>query len=496
MAQAVLVPRQVAAQDAIRVQSDEVLVPTVVFNKELYEKLSKQEPHHRIVWSDVVVKNLTLKDFRLFEDDQEQKVGSVRLEPPGFRVVQDNLGKHPEIVGSGGGLWAYPDLPKNDPSRWVAWPRYILAYSPPKSAIGSCHKIQVKVARANLIVWTRSEYCNTPHPASDPLNGTELGDKLEKAASDKTSSGIDLRLNVAVFADKPDAGRVYVATSFPGESLQHEIRNGTLYATIGSLLLVYREDGTLAARYSDFACCDYGGEQESEDTKNEMQAPSPRGSRAMLPNRYETAFSLSPGKYVIRAAISDGIHFGIQDAPVTVEGNDPEKISLAGVVLVRRVRGLPQNSTEEERLAESYEPLVSKEVELTPTATTDFFPDDTLFAYFEINSPVVAGRPGAKVVANLRILDSKSGSLAQAFEPVDTATYNKPGTPVIAVSRGVTLNHLAPGAYRLQVQAINVDGQKTEWGSADFNVMAPAPLELNDGISKDKKDIILPIPPN
>jgi hypothetical protein len=69
IAQTLLVSRQVAAQDPIRVQSDEVLVPTVVFDKELYAKLNKQEPHHRTtygkmvaknakLWNDIVVKNL------------------------------------------------------------------------------------------------------------------------------------------------------------------------------------------------------------------------------------------------------------------------------------------------------------------------------------------------------------------------------------------------------------------------------------------------------
>jgi predicted phage tail protein len=58
------------------------------------------------------------------------------------------------------------------------------------------------------------------------------------------------------------------------------------------------------------------------------------------------------------------------------------------------------------------------------------------------------------------------------------------------------LNHLAPGAYRLQVQANNTDGQKTEWQSTDFSVMAAAPLELSDGVSQCKKEIILPTTPD
>jgi hypothetical protein len=36
-----------AAQDPIRVQSDEVLVPTVMFDEGLYAQLNKMKAHHR-----------------------------------------------------------------------------------------------------------------------------------------------------------------------------------------------------------------------------------------------------------------------------------------------------------------------------------------------------------------------------------------------------------------------------------------------------------------
>jgi hypothetical protein len=68
-----------AAQDPIRLQCDELLVPTVVFAKDLYAQLNKMKPHHRDLyghivakseklWDGIVVKNLALKDFHLFED--------------------------------------------------------------------------------------------------------------------------------------------------------------------------------------------------------------------------------------------------------------------------------------------------------------------------------------------------------------------------------------------------------------------------------------------
>jgi hypothetical protein len=482
-------PRKAAAQDPIRVQSNEVLVPTVVFDKELYAQLNKMKPHHRDsyghlvekdakLWENIAVKGLTEKDFHLFEDGKEQKIQRVKLEAPAFRVVQDSLGKHPEIVGSGGGLWAYPDLPKTDPSVWLAWPQYVLAYTPPNSPPGSCHQIRVEVSRANLTVWTRSEYCNTAHPASDPLSGTEFGKKMEAAANSGRQSDLDLQLKVATFADNAYAARVYVSMSFPWQALAHEFRDGTLYATIASLILVYGKDGTLAARYSDFACCDYGNDKKLGGTDQATEAP-PAGDKARLPDRYETQLALPPGEYEIRAVLSDGVHLGLQKIPLTVEHFDASEVWISDVVLSRRVRKVSADETEAAaQVADSYTALISKGVEYSATASTQFWPEDTLFAYVEINDPLGAGTGSTKLHLNMRILVANSGAVMETFEPVDTTTYRKGGSALIAVGRGVRLNHLAPGEYRMEIQASDAEGKSTAWKSADFRVMEASPLEM------------------
>jgi VWFA-related protein len=495
--------RVFAAQDSIRVQSHEVLVPTVVFDKVIYAQLNKMKPHRRDsyghlvaknekLWDSIAVKDLTEKDFHLFEDGVEQKVQRAHLEPPAFRVVEDNLGKHPEIVGSGGGLWAYPDTPKTDMRVWLAWPQYVLTYVPKKSPAGSCHQIQVKVERANLEVWTRSEYCNTEHPASDPLSGTELGKKLEAKANPGTLSDIDLKMKVWAFADNPNAARVYVSLDFPWEPLSHEFRDGTLYATVGSLVMVYRKDGTLATRYSDFACCDYGnekkpntGEQQAESQHVAAQLP---GAEALLPDRYETQFALPPGEYQVRAVLSDGVHFGVQEASLTVASYDASKLGISDVVLSRRARKVPAEATE---VSKSYTALISKGVEFTPTPNPQFWSTDTLFSYFEINDPPADGQPGAKVQVNMRIVDTESGVEVDTFAPVDTTTYGTAGSPLIAVARGVLLKRLTPGVYRLDVQASIAEGKSTEWRSAVFTVMEAAPLELSEAAPPKKEGVIL-----
>lgn len=496
-----------AAQDPIRVQSHEVLVPTVVFDKVTYAQLNKMKPHRRDsyghlvaknekLWESIAVKGLVAKDFHLFEDGVEQKIQRVRLEPPAFRVVEDNLGKHPEILGSGGGLWAYPDTPASDMREWLAWPQYVLAFVPSKSPTGSCHQIQVKVERANLEVWTRGEYCNTEHPAGDPLAGTEFGKELEAKANPGTLSDIDLNMKVWAFADNPDLARVYVSLDFPWQALWHEFRDGTLYATIGSLVMVYRKDGTLAARHSDFACCDYGNEKKPNASEPQAESrpvtAQPPGAEAMVPDRYETQFALPPGEYQVCAVLSDGVHFGVQAVPLTVASYDPSKLGISDVVLSRRARVVPAEATEAAAQVErSYTPLISKGVEFTPTPNPQFWPGDTLFAYFEINNPQADGRPGAKVQVKMRITDSKSGAEVDTFAPVDTTTYSRASRPLIAVARGVPLKRLTPGAYRLDVQASTATGNSTEWRSAVFTVMEAEPLELSEAAAPKKKDMVL-----
>jgi hypothetical protein len=483
-----------ARQEAIRVESNQVLVPTVVFDKVLYAQLNKMAPHHgdsygHIVvkntklWEQITPKNLTTKDFHLFEDGQEQRIQSVRFEPPAFRVVDDNLGKHPETVGIGGGIWGYPDHPAGEQSMWLPLPKYVIAYVPAPSAVGSCHGIQVKVNQEKLTVWARSEYCNTPHPAADPLEGTELGKKLETAMRGTKENSLDVKLTTAVFPENAEMARVYVSLEFPPESLTHMIRNGRLYATIGSLVMVYRKDGTVAARYSDFACCDYGSDRHKEkDATADLNATSGGEAQAqtLIPSRYHTEFALAAGDYEVRAALSDGIHFGAQTAALSIKTNEPDMLGISDVVLSRRVRKVsPTNSGVEEQFSESYTPLVSKGVEYTPTGNLRFWPGDTLFVYFEIRDPLVKGQTVRDVQANFRIADVGTGAVVDAFEPVNVASYAQADSLVVAVGRGVPLKNLTPGEYRLEVRAREGAGTSTEWRSSIFTVTAAAPLQTS-----------------
>jgi VWFA-related protein len=383
--------------------------------------------------------------------------------------VQDSLGKHPEVIGSGGGIWAYPDRPLTDLSMWLAWPQYVIAYVPPASPIDSCHRIDVKVDRPNLAVWTRSEYCNAKHPSTDPLNGTELGKQLEAALNSTTESTIDLRLQVASFYHNTDAQRVNLALRFPPDSLKHEFKEGTLYANIGVLVTVNKKDGALVARYSDFACCDYGNQKQS--VINAQSTGTSAEAGALMPTRYETQFDLPFGEYTIHAVLTDGQNFGRQQAQLNVENSDPNQLSISNIALSRRVRKLAADPSFEQppQIFETYTPLISKGVEFTPAADTQFGQSEILYAYFEIYDPL-AGPTATAVQSDLRIVDAGTGTVRTNFEPVSASSYFTAGSKLIPIGRGISLASLPQGSYKLQVKATDATGKDSPWQTVNFSV--------------------------
>jgi hypothetical protein len=475
------------AQGPIRVESHQVLVPSVVFDKKLYDLTGKKYHKHSLsyliahdphFWETIAVQGLAAKDFDLLEDGQRQQILSVAFEAPAFSIVTDNLGRHPELIGSGGGVWGYPDLEKADHSLWLPWPQYVIGYVPPPSEPGSCHKIQLDVTNPHLAIWSRSEYCNTQHPATDPLSGTDFGKRMETDLISPQEGSIDLKLHAIALYGDTETSRVNIQIEFPAASLKHEFKDGTLYATIGASGAIYKKDGSVAARFSDFACCDYGNSMKP--SSNSQGSVNLSGhDTSMLPHSYQTQIDLPPGEYDLRVVLSDGKKFGRKQIPLTVKPHNEQEPAISDVAVCRRIRKMPAESTEAPTKSPgSYVPLAIRGVEYTPAAEAHFTQKDTLFAYFEIydsrfdSKPDarLTGQPATKIKAHLMVVDVKTGDIKIDFQPVDAAPYAKPGSSLAAVARGVTLSTLPDGAYRLEVQASDSTGKITAWHTANFFV--------------------------
>lgn len=463
------------AQEPIRVETNQVVVPTAVFDKNLYEHkhdLSAQiekDPHF---WDTIAIRDLTASDFHLTEDGKEQSIVSAKLEAPTSEMVQDNRGQHLESVGTGGGRWSHPDTPY---PTW-SFPHYLVSYWPPYSAPGSCHAVQITVTRSNMEVFARSEYCNTKHPSTDPLNGTAFGQKMEKDLAQREDGKIDIAARAYSFRGEAGESRVYLALEFPPGVLKHELRGDKLYASIGLLGEIYSQDGKLVQRFSDFACCDYGSQKHSFWKSLREAIPDER-STTLVPNRYDTQFDLPPGEYVLDVVLSDGENYGRRKIPLHVPDVTGSELSISEIALCGRVRTKVTTVPDAlETKAGRYIPLRSKGAEFVPVTDpviTEYANADvsSLYFYLEIYAPPIAGKPAITALeVHMRVVDPRTGATRADLGSVDALAYQIGESPFIFIGRGLRLDLYGVGSYQLEVQASDSAGRTTPWKKAPFEI--------------------------
>jgi hypothetical protein len=474
---------------AIHVESGQVLIPTYVFYKDRMSDLSPGELHciemNNVSYSkllpnqayippdceDSVMRGLSAADFRISEDGKQQSIQEVKFEPRPEVDVRDNFGDHLDMSETPAGKWSFAELLK---AHGGGSPIYLyrIAYVPPKSQAGSCHRVEVKVFRKNAFVYARSQYCNTANSPDDPLNGTSFGKKVDSDATSDKEAKIALSAQAGfVYADA-NAARADLILEFPWDSLKREWIEGSLHATIGVLGLVYRKDGTLAKRFSDFGCCASDEPHFVSTTKGDHRDAYPEDEWFFLPSRYEAQIDLPPGEYNLKLILSDGSKFGRAEMPLNIESYDGKQLAISSLILCKRFRDAAVAAQEAAavNLAPQYVPLVSKGVQFTPTGDMTFRKGDPLFAYFEVYEPLLTGTPPAVVQTQLKITDVKTAQIKVDTGSRSAADWIQPGKSTIPIAEQIDLAKLPPGSYRLEVQAADSAGKNTVWRAANFTV--------------------------
>ncbi len=154
-----------------------------------------------------------------------------------------------------------------------------------------------------------------------------------------------------------------------------------------------------------------------------------------------------------------------------MDGNDPKQLAISQLALSRRIRKLAAAASDSPvKTSENLIPFVSRGVEFRPTASSGFSKDGMLFVFFELFEPQFSESPSTTVAAHLRILDARTNEVKIDFALVDAAPYINPGNPLIPIARGIRLDSLPIGSYRLEVRATDSAGNSTAWRSATFTV--------------------------
>jgi len=488
---------QIRDEFSIHVESNLILIHAEVFDEQLdrgastyyrecssananmFYKLLPSEPFlPKDCFSDVVIHGLTINDFHVFEDEIEQRIESVKVEWQAHTTARDNFGAHSEWSYAPSGKWSSVDTK----DVWGPGPThysYRVAYIPLKPEKGKCYKIRVTVNRPHTVVYASDQYCYTTHPDTDPVEGTEFGNRLKTDLISDKRGKIPVSLQAGFFYTASQKARIVIALGFPWNHLDHEWTEGELRGTEGVLGSIEKRDETLAARFSDIACCVAGSPEFIRSgflydpdmavyTAELLRDYDPH----VLPTRYETQVELPAGEYSLRVVLSDGKKFGRVVVPLVVDNYDGTQLALSSVILSKRFRDARAAAQEDAavNLAPRYVRLVSKGMQVSPAPDTRFKRGEKLIAYFEVYEPLLKAQPATAVQVHMRIVDAKTGEKKVDFPPLDAAPYEQPGDIVIPIGNELIVNQLKKGDYRLEVQASDSAGKITSWRTVNFTL--------------------------
>jgi VWFA-related protein len=335
---------------------------------------------------------------------------------------------------------------------------YLLGYTPAAAKEGTCHTIKVKVERGGTIVRARSGYCNIP--PQDQLAGDPIEKEMEAHAAAQAPGGFTASLADPFFYTAANTARVNVAVDLPSSEIKPEKEKGKFHAEVNILGIAYKADGTAAARFSDTVKLDLGDKQELQDFQTK-------------PLHYENQFDVAPGKYNLKVVFRSGRNFGTVETPLIVDPWDGNHFTVSAMAFSTEYRKVASDNTGlDAQLLEGRTPLIAKGVEIVPSGRKQIRKSESGVIYIEVYEPLLVGSAHPpQVMLRLKVEDRKSGAVADDSGLMNAAALIEPGNPVIPVGLQVPVAKLAPGGYRLFLQAVDSAGRSSTVRWMDLDVV-------------------------
>jgi len=162
------------------------------------------------------------------------------------------------------------------------------------------------------------------------------------------------------------------------------------------------------------------------------------------------------------------------EVPLKIDDYDGKDLGISLIALCKRV-----SKADDKPVAAEFVPLVSNGYEFTPAADTLFHKGESLMVYFELyesktsaaqpNSSVAAQASGTPPQFQMQVTNAKTGAIEMKTE-MSAEQWMQRGNSTIPIGLKPELDHLAPGQYRLEVQASSSTGGSTPWRTADFTI--------------------------
>ena len=248
---------------------------------------------------------------------------------------------------------------------------YIVGYTPPESAEGSCHTLKVKVDKGGTTVRSRAGYCNVK--SRDGLAGNPIEKTLESRATATAAGTIAASMRAPFFYTGANTARVAVAIEIPSEAIKFEKVKGKMHAGVNVLGIAYKQDGSVAARFSDAVKLDLENQKEVQSFKER-------------PMHYENQFDVAVGEYSLKVVFDSGeASFGKLEAPLVINAYEASDFAVSGIAFSKVFGKVTDaDSSLDSLLLEGRSPLVAGNYQFTPTGYSKFKAADKVVLYFEL----------------------------------------------------------------------------------------------------------------
>ena len=249
-----------------------------------------------------------------------------------------------------------------------------------------------------------------------------------------------------------------LALSVPGSSINFEKQKGTFHSDVNVLGIAYRENGSIAARFSDTVKLDY----EKKDLKDFTKTPFD----------YQNTFNIAPGSYTLKLVLSlGGEKFGKYVVPLVVEPFSGNNLSLGGPALGEKYIPVSQSTVNMDAdLLEERAPLVVKGRELVPSSTYHFAKGVEPVVYLEVYDPALKVSEPPRVGILFNIIDRKSNQQVFSSNTVLINEFAEPGSPLAPVAFKLPTGQFQAGDYRLEIKGRDAMGSVSTVRAADFTI--------------------------
>jgi VWFA-related protein len=334
---------------------------------------------------------------------------------------------------------------------------YIVGYTPPESNEGSCHTLKVKVDKGGTTVRSRAGYCNVK--SHDALAGNPIEKTLESRATASAAGTIAASMRAPFFYTGANTARVAVAIEIPSEAIKFEKLKGKMHAGVNVLGIAYKQDGTVAARFSDVVKLDFENQKDVQGFKER-------------PLHYENQFDVAVGVYNLKVVFDSGdASFGKLESPLVINGYEATDFAVSGIAFSQVFNKVTDaDANLDSLLLEGRSPLVAGNYQFTPTGYSRFKAADRVVLYFELYDPALVSETKPKVAVQMRILDGKTLEMKQDTGNVLVDNFVKAGSLVVPAGLRMPIDALAPGQYRLELKALDSTGAFAI-RTADFEIL-------------------------